>query len=208
MRRRVVAPPPGPQTDLRLANALSGLIEALTPYLAEAMVAALATAGFAAGGTSPAASGPAAGPAAFTIAEAAKRAGLSRSWLYEHISAGNLAAHKAGARSVVLPADLDAFVAALPTLKRTATDGAADAAPAAATANPPVGQPRAAVLDNTGAATGDRRVGRRGEPRRVERQADQDGSAGAADAGRRPMAARRAQRAPARSRAAKSRRPL
>jgi len=179
MTRRAAAPPPSPQADLRLATALSGLLEALTPYLVEAMVVALATAGFAAGRPSPlAARQPVGGPVAFTVEQAAERAGLSRSFLYNEIAKGNLVLHKSGARSLVLPADLDGFLFALPTLKRRATDGATDAAPAAPTANPPVGHPCAAAIDNNGAAaTGDRRAARRAEPRRVDRDADQGGAA-------------------------------
>jgi len=206
-RRAAAAPPAGPQADLHLASALSGLLEALTPYLVEAMVAALATAGFAAGRPSPlAARQPVGGPVAFTVEEAAKRARLSRSWLYQQIAVGNLVTHKAGSRSLVLAADLDAFLAALPTLRLGSTDGATGATTATARASRPVGQPRAADGDGpNGAAAGDRRAAKRDEPRHVDRDADRGG----ADEGRRrPVPPRRGQRAPTPRRAAKSRGPL
>jgi hypothetical protein len=223
MTRRAAAPPPSLQADLRLASALSSLLEALTPHLAEAMVAALAIAGYAAGRPPPSPTGqpagqPVGGPAAFTVEQAAKRAGLSRSSLFLRIKSGQLIRRKVGSRSVVLNADLDAFLAALPTKTKTTTNGATDAAPAAPTASPPVGQPRAARNDNNAAATGvhpaaKRDKPRRDEARRVGRQADQGGADGqrrgaalnvakdardGAEAARRSAAPpRRAQRAPA-----------
>lgn len=51
---------------------------------------------------------------AVTIPEAAASLGLSRSYLYQEAKAGRLKVRKAGKRSLVALADLQAFVDALP----------------------------------------------------------------------------------------------
>ena len=56
-----------------------------------------------------------AAPLAYTILDAARVSGLSRSGLYRHFAAGDLTPRKAGGRSVILAADLNRFLAALPT---------------------------------------------------------------------------------------------
>ncbi len=54
---------------------------------------------------------------AFPILEAAAVAGVGRSTIYEEINAGRLIARKARGRTVILREDLNAWLAALPTLK-------------------------------------------------------------------------------------------
>ena len=54
---------------------------------------------------------------AISIAEAARRSGLSRSTVYEAIARGELKVRKAGRRSLILVDDLHAWLAALPEVK-------------------------------------------------------------------------------------------
>jgi excisionase family DNA binding protein len=166
---------------LDLATAFATLLDVLEPVMVQWLAAALATAG-APGRSAPFPSkrGRADGPAAFTVAEAAKRARLSRSLLYNNIIAGNLIAHKAGARTLVLAADLDAFLAALPTLKPTlgTTDMSNGAAAAAPTVSKPVDRARADEGERRTGAAGDRSGTKRDEPRHVDRDDDDDGAAG------------------------------
>lgn len=54
---------------------------------------------------------------ACSIPEACLRLGISRTTLYSIIRDGGLPARKLGKRTVVLNADIDAFLTALPTLK-------------------------------------------------------------------------------------------
>jgi excisionase family DNA binding protein len=54
---------------------------------------------------------------ACSIPEACLRLGISRTTLYHLIRDGGLPARKLGKRTVVLNADIDAFLTALPTLK-------------------------------------------------------------------------------------------
>lgn len=53
---------------------------------------------------------------AFSIAEAASHADVCRDYLYSAIRDGNLRARKAGRRTLILRADLEAYLAALPGL--------------------------------------------------------------------------------------------
>jgi excisionase family DNA binding protein len=56
---------------------------------------------------------------AFTIKEAARASGLSRSLLYLAIARGSLRARKCGARTVILDSELRAFLRKLPTLTKS-----------------------------------------------------------------------------------------
>ena len=56
---------------------------------------------------------------AHSIADVAKITGVGRSFLYEEISAGRLVVKKAGRRSLIFDADLNAWLAGLPN-KRSA----------------------------------------------------------------------------------------
>jgi len=98
--------------ELRLAAALSPLITVLEPVIIRWLVAAIAAAG--GPGLLAGAGGRDDGPAAYTIDEAAARARLSRTAAYAAVRHGRLTVHKHGARSLVLPSDLSAFLAALP----------------------------------------------------------------------------------------------
>ncbi|MCK1403938.1 helix-turn-helix domain-containing protein [Bradyrhizobium sp. 76] len=51
---------------------------------------------------------------ALNVAEACAASGVGRTKLYEAIAAGRLRARKMGRRTLILPDDLKAFVAALP----------------------------------------------------------------------------------------------
>lgn len=53
-------------------------------------------------------------PIAVTIPEAVKLTGLSRSRLYECLQAGVIAAKKAGRRTLIPFAELEAYLASLP----------------------------------------------------------------------------------------------
>jgi len=101
--------------ELRLAAALTPLITVLEPVIIRWLVAAIA----AAGGPAPlaGAGGRDDGPAAYTIDEAAARARLSRTAAYTAVRTGRLRVHKHGARSLILPDDLAAFLAALPVFE-------------------------------------------------------------------------------------------
>jgi excisionase family DNA binding protein len=59
---------------------------------------------------------------AFTIKEAARVVGLSRSLLYIAIAQGALRARKCGARTVILEADLRRFLRGLPAFARPLSD--------------------------------------------------------------------------------------
>ncbi len=54
-------------------------------------------------------------PFAYSIEEAAKIAGLSRSTIYLALGDGRLTAKKAGRRTIICPEDLQKFVRDLPT---------------------------------------------------------------------------------------------
>jgi excisionase family DNA binding protein len=54
--------------------------------------------------------------AALSIEEAAARTGLGRVTLYRSIRKGDLVARKAGRRTVILEADLAAYLSALPMI--------------------------------------------------------------------------------------------
>jgi excisionase family DNA binding protein len=56
-------------------------------------------------------------PITLTISEAVKASGLSRSSLYEAMKRGDLTALKAGRRTLIRHAELEAFVARLPTFR-------------------------------------------------------------------------------------------
>jgi excisionase family DNA binding protein len=58
---------------------------------------------------------------AFTIKEAARASGISRSFLYVAIGRGALRARKCGARTLILDADLRRFLRSLPRLKKSDT---------------------------------------------------------------------------------------
>ena len=50
----------------------------------------------------------------FSILETVERSGLSRSFIYKQIAGGHLIARKAGARTIILPKDLESYLANLP----------------------------------------------------------------------------------------------
>jgi excisionase family DNA binding protein len=52
-------------------------------------------------------------PIAFSVADAAQRAGLSRSFLYEQMQVGRLPFLKAGKRRLILDADLHSWLVSL-----------------------------------------------------------------------------------------------
>lgn len=54
-------------------------------------------------------------PIAVTIPDAVKATGMSRSALYEALKRGDLTARKAGRRTLISFADLEAYLANLPT---------------------------------------------------------------------------------------------
>ena len=54
-------------------------------------------------------------PIAVTIPDAVKATGLSRSSIYEALKRGDLIAHKAGRRTLIAFAELEAYMASLPT---------------------------------------------------------------------------------------------
>lgn len=56
-------------------------------------------------------------PIAVTIPEAVKATGMSRSALYEAMKRGDLTARKAGRRTLISFADLEAYLASLPTFQ-------------------------------------------------------------------------------------------
>ncbi|MHB2210682.1 helix-turn-helix transcriptional regulator [Methylobacterium sp. CM6257] len=51
----------------------------------------------------------------YGVADVVKASGASRSLIYEQIKAGNLKARKLGRRTLILSADLQSWLAALPT---------------------------------------------------------------------------------------------
>jgi excisionase family DNA binding protein len=61
---------------------------------------------------------------AYGVSEAATVAALGRSTVYAAIRRGELTARKAGRRTVVLAADLEAWLKALPPIKTTPASGA------------------------------------------------------------------------------------
>jgi hypothetical protein len=65
---------------------------------------------------------------AFTINEAARASGLSRSLLYLAIARGSLRARKCGARTVIIDSELRTFLRNLPTLTKSAQIPGATAA--------------------------------------------------------------------------------
>jgi len=54
---------------------------------------------------------------AYTINEACKKSRSSRAYMYQQIAEGKLRARKRGRRTVILPADLRAWVESLPEFK-------------------------------------------------------------------------------------------
>ena len=60
---------------------------------------------------------------AYGVSEAATVAALGRSTVYAAIRRGELTARKAGRRTVVLAADLEAWLKALPPIKAPPTPG-------------------------------------------------------------------------------------
>jgi len=54
-------------------------------------------------------------PIAVTIPDAVKATGMSRTSLYEALKRGDLSARKAGRRTLISFADLEAYLANLPT---------------------------------------------------------------------------------------------
>lgn len=59
-------------------------------------------------------------PIAITIPDAVKVSGLSRSRLYEALKNGSLSARKAGRRTLIGFADLETYLANLPTYREGA----------------------------------------------------------------------------------------
>jgi len=55
-------------------------------------------------------------PLAYSLPEAVRASGLSRSTLYEQIAAGKLRARKLGARTLILRTELETFLAGLPAM--------------------------------------------------------------------------------------------
>jgi excisionase family DNA binding protein len=70
---------------------------------------------------------------AFTVKEAARASGLSRSLLYVAIGRGSLRARKCGRRTVVLARDLSAWIERLPTIEVKASNQQVSARQAVAT---------------------------------------------------------------------------
>jgi len=66
---------------------------------------------------------------AYTVDEACKRSRTSRAFLYQEIASGKLRAKKRGRRTVILPADLQAWLESLPDFKvaRSNDDANSDA---------------------------------------------------------------------------------
>ena len=56
-------------------------------------------------------------PIALTVPQAVQASGLSRSGLYEALRRGDLVARKAGRRTLIPFADLEAYLASLPTYR-------------------------------------------------------------------------------------------
>jgi excisionase family DNA binding protein len=56
-------------------------------------------------------------PIAVTIPDAVKASGISRSSIYEALKRGDLSARKAGRRTLISFADLQAYLASLPEYK-------------------------------------------------------------------------------------------
>ncbi|MEQ8707949.1 MAG: helix-turn-helix domain-containing protein [Rhodospirillales bacterium] len=54
-------------------------------------------------------------PITVTISEAVKATGMSRTSIYEALKRGDLTARKAGRRTLIAFADLEAYLASLPT---------------------------------------------------------------------------------------------
>lgn len=54
-------------------------------------------------------------PITVTIPDAVKATGMSRTSIYEALKRGDLTARKAGRRTLILVADLEAYLASLPT---------------------------------------------------------------------------------------------
>lgn len=54
---------------------------------------------------------------AVTISDAVKATGISRSALYEAMKRGDLAARKAGRRTLIRVSDLESYLASLPTFE-------------------------------------------------------------------------------------------
>jgi excisionase family DNA binding protein len=61
----------------------------------------------------------------FSVAEAAKKAGVGRSTIYEELASGRLRARKLGRRTIILKSDHQEWLASLPTLKPSGTPEAA-----------------------------------------------------------------------------------
>lgn len=59
-------------------------------------------------------------PLSVTIDQATTYSGIGRTKLYELIKDGHLSARKLGKRTLLLTAELDAYVMSLPTLKAAA----------------------------------------------------------------------------------------
>lgn len=59
-------------------------------------------------------------PIAVTIPDAVKATGMSRSALYEALKRGDLSARKAGRRTLLMMADLESYLASLPTFQAEA----------------------------------------------------------------------------------------
>ncbi len=68
---------------------------------------------------------------ALSIPEACRSSKLSRSFIYQEIAAGRLIARKAGARTIVLPKDLRAYLANLPRAACAEGQNCSDLTPAA-----------------------------------------------------------------------------
>tara|TARA_R110002020_G_C16275673_1_gene771440 strand:+ start:1270 stop:1458 length:189 start_codon:yes stop_codon:yes gene_type:complete len=59
-------------------------------------------------------------PIAVTIPDAVKATGMSRTSIYEALKRGDLTARKAGRRTLISFADLEAYLASLPTYRAEA----------------------------------------------------------------------------------------
>lgn len=63
-------------------------------------------------------------PFAYSINDLCEDGPFGRSFIYEEIRAGRLVARKARGRTIILPSDLKAYLAALPTIKDASAEAA------------------------------------------------------------------------------------
>ena len=61
-------------------------------------------------------------PFAYSIDDICKSGPWGRSFIYDEIKAGRLIARKARGRTIILPSDMKAYLAALPTIKDSVSE--------------------------------------------------------------------------------------